>query len=51
MITAFSTKPLRFATLVGFAATLFGFGMFCYVLVRYFTEGFERPAASPSSPR
>jgi glycosyltransferase involved in cell wall biosynthesis len=43
MITAFSTKPLRFATLVGFAATLFGFGMFLYVLVRYFTEGNSVP--------
>jgi undecaprenyl-phosphate 4-deoxy-4-formamido-L-arabinose transferase len=42
-ITAFSTKPLRFATMVGFLATLLGMVLLAYVLVRYFTEGAEVP--------
>ena len=43
MMTGFSTKPLQFASLVGFAFTLFGFGVLCYVLVRYFLQGTPVP--------
>jgi glycosyltransferase involved in cell wall biosynthesis len=43
MITAFSTKPLRFATLVGFTATLFGFGILIYVLVLRIVGGTSVP--------
>jgi undecaprenyl-phosphate 4-deoxy-4-formamido-L-arabinose transferase len=42
-ITAFSTKPLRFATMVGFAATVLGMILLGYVLVRYFAEGAKVP--------
>ena len=34
MMTGFSTVPLQIASLVGFAFTLFGFGVLAYVLVR-----------------
>jgi glycosyltransferase involved in cell wall biosynthesis len=43
MITAFSTQPLRFAAMVGFAATIFGFGTLVYVLIRFATEGGSVP--------
>jgi glycosyltransferase involved in cell wall biosynthesis len=43
MMTGFSTKPLQFASLIGFAFTLFGFGVLCYVLVRYFLQGTPVP--------
>jgi undecaprenyl-phosphate 4-deoxy-4-formamido-L-arabinose transferase len=43
MMTGFSTKPLQFASLVGFFFTLFGFGVLLYVLVRYFLEGTPVP--------
>jgi glycosyltransferase involved in cell wall biosynthesis/ribosomal protein S18 acetylase RimI-like enzyme len=39
MITAFSTRPLRIATSLGFLAILFGIAVFAYVLIRFFTEG------------
>jgi undecaprenyl-phosphate 4-deoxy-4-formamido-L-arabinose transferase len=43
MMTGFSTKPLQIASLIGFAFTLFGFGVLCYVLVRYFLQGAPVP--------
>ena len=43
MMTGFSTKPLQLASLIGFAFTLFGFGVLCYVLVRYFLQGAPVP--------
>lgn len=43
MMTGFSTMPLQIASLVGFAFTLFGFGVLCYVLVRYFLQGAPVP--------
>jgi glycosyltransferase involved in cell wall biosynthesis len=43
MMTGFSTKPLQIASLIGFAFTLFGFGVLCYVLVRYFLQGTPVP--------
>ena len=43
MLTGFSTKPFQFASLVGFVFTLFGFGVLCYVLVRYFLQGTPVP--------
>jgi glycosyltransferase involved in cell wall biosynthesis len=43
MMTGFSTKPLQIASMIGFAFTLFGFGVLCYVLVRYFLEGTPVP--------
>jgi undecaprenyl-phosphate 4-deoxy-4-formamido-L-arabinose transferase len=39
MMTGFSTAPLQLASLVGFAFTLFGVGVFIYVVGRYFLEG------------
>jgi glycosyltransferase involved in cell wall biosynthesis len=43
MMTGFSTMPLQIASLVGFAFTLFGFGVLCYVLIRYFLQGTPVP--------
>jgi undecaprenyl-phosphate 4-deoxy-4-formamido-L-arabinose transferase len=39
ILTGYSTVPLRFASWVGFVMTLFGLGVFIYVLVIYFTLG------------
>ena len=43
MMTGFSTMPLQIASLVGFAFTLFGFGVLCYVVIRYFLQGAPGP--------
>ena len=43
MMTGFSTLPLRFASLMGFAFTLFGIGVLAYVLVRYVVTGGSVP--------
>ncbi|MCI0550337.1 MAG: glycosyltransferase family 2 protein [Anaerolineae bacterium] len=39
ILTGYSTLPLRLASWIGFAMTLFGLGVFVYVLVIYFTLG------------
>lgn len=39
VLTGFSTRPLRAASLIGLAFTLFGFAVLVLVLVRYFAEG------------
>ena len=39
MITGYSGLPLRLASLMGFAMTLFGIGILGYVVVRYFWLG------------
>jgi len=39
ILTGYSTKPLRLASWIGFVMTLFGLGVFVYVLVIYFTLG------------
>ncbi len=39
VLTGFSTIPLRFASVVGFIFTLFGFGILLYVLLRTWLEG------------
>jgi undecaprenyl-phosphate 4-deoxy-4-formamido-L-arabinose transferase len=39
ILIGYSTLPLRFASWVGFGMTLFGLGVFIYVLVIYFTAG------------
>jgi glycosyltransferase involved in cell wall biosynthesis len=39
ILTSYSTRPLRFASWIGFVMTLFGLGIFVYVLVIYFTVG------------
>ena len=39
MMTGFSTAPLQLASLIGFACTLFGLGVFLYVVGRYLLEG------------
>ena len=39
ILTGYSTVPLRFASWVGFVMTLFGLGVFIYVLIVYFTAG------------
>lgn len=43
MMTGFSTLPLQLASLIGFAFTLFGFVVLCYVVVRYLTDGDSVP--------
>lgn len=39
MITGFSALPLQAASVVGFALTLFGGGVFLYVIARYLLQG------------
>jgi undecaprenyl-phosphate 4-deoxy-4-formamido-L-arabinose transferase len=39
MMTGFSTVPLQFASVVGFAFTIFGFLVLVYVVGRYLIEG------------
>jgi len=39
ILIGYSTLPLRFASWLGFAMTLFGLGVFIYVLTVYFTAG------------
>jgi undecaprenyl-phosphate 4-deoxy-4-formamido-L-arabinose transferase len=39
MMTGFSTVPLQLASLIGFGCTLFGIGVFVYVVGRYSLEG------------
>jgi undecaprenyl-phosphate 4-deoxy-4-formamido-L-arabinose transferase len=39
ILTGYSTAPLRFVTIVGFTFTLFGLGLFIFVIVSYFTAG------------
>lgn len=39
MMTGFSVAPLQLASIVGFAFTLFGFGVLIYVVGRYFLFG------------
>jgi glycosyltransferase involved in cell wall biosynthesis len=43
MMTGFSTLPLQFASLIGFAFTLFGFGILAYVLGGYVLKGSSVP--------
>lgn len=43
MMTGFSTLPLQFASLIGFAFTLFGFGILAYVLGGYVLRGNSVP--------
>jgi undecaprenyl-phosphate 4-deoxy-4-formamido-L-arabinose transferase len=39
ILIGYSTLPLRFASWIGFVMTLFGLGVFVYVLIVYFTAG------------
>jgi glycosyltransferase involved in cell wall biosynthesis len=39
ILTGYSTAPLRFASLLGFTLTIFGFGIFTYVVILYLTAG------------
>lgn len=39
ILIGYSTKPLRLASWLGFIMTLFGLGVFIYVVVIYFTAG------------
>jgi len=39
ILTGYSTLPLRFASFIGFFLTLFGFGVFVYVIFVYLTLG------------
>lgn len=43
MMTGFSAWPLRVASFVGFAATLFGIGVLLYVIIRYVQAGGSVP--------
>ena len=43
MITAFSTRPLRLATTMGFVVILFGIAVFLYVIARLVIEGHSVP--------
>ena len=38
VLTSYTTIPLRFASIIGFLFTLFGFGVLVYVLTIYFTD-------------
>lgn len=39
ILTGYSTAPLRFVSLVGFTFTLFGMGLFAFVVTSYFIAG------------
>jgi undecaprenyl-phosphate 4-deoxy-4-formamido-L-arabinose transferase len=39
ILTGYSTMPLRLASFIGFFMTLFGFGIFIYVVITYFAAG------------
>jgi glycosyltransferase involved in cell wall biosynthesis len=39
ILVGYSTKPLRLASWIGFVMTLFGIGIFVYVMVIYFAQG------------
>ena len=39
ILIGFSTKPLRLASWIGFVMTLFGLGVFVYVVIVYFVLG------------
>jgi undecaprenyl-phosphate 4-deoxy-4-formamido-L-arabinose transferase len=39
ILIGYSTLPLRFASWIGFIMTVFGLGVFVYVLIIYFTAG------------
>lgn len=39
LLTGFSTGPLRMASFIGFAFTLFGIGVLCYAIGQYFVSG------------
>jgi undecaprenyl-phosphate 4-deoxy-4-formamido-L-arabinose transferase len=39
VVTAFSTLPLRIASVMGFVMTLFGIGTFLYVIATYILKG------------
>lgn len=43
MVTGFSTAPLRMASILGFCFALFGLGVLCFVIARYFVEGDRTP--------
>jgi undecaprenyl-phosphate 4-deoxy-4-formamido-L-arabinose transferase len=43
MMTGFSTLPLQFASMVGFAFTFIGMAVLTYVMVRYFLNGGSVP--------
>lgn len=43
LLTGFSTRPLRFASFIGFASTLLGLGLLVFVIVRYATAGTAVP--------
>ncbi len=47
MLTGFSTRPLRIATLIGLGTILFGFAVFVWVVVRYMLEGFASVPGFP----
>jgi glycosyltransferase involved in cell wall biosynthesis len=43
MLTGFSVRPLKLASLIGFGATLFGFGVLVWVIGRYLIQGTTVP--------
>jgi undecaprenyl-phosphate 4-deoxy-4-formamido-L-arabinose transferase len=43
MMTGFSTVPLQMASILGFAFTLFGIGVFIYVIGRFLIQGGSVP--------
>jgi glycosyltransferase involved in cell wall biosynthesis len=43
MLTGFTTTPLQWASVLGFAVTLLGMLLFAYVLLRYFMQGVRAP--------
>jgi len=43
LVTGFSVRPLKLASLIGFGATLFGLGVLVYVVGRYLLQGTTVP--------
>jgi len=43
MVTGFSVRPLKLASLIGFGATLFGLGVLAWVVGRYLLQGTTVP--------
>jgi undecaprenyl-phosphate 4-deoxy-4-formamido-L-arabinose transferase len=43
LVTGFTILPLQIASMMGFGLSFFGFGILCYVLIRYFLQGDSVP--------
>ena len=46
LLTGFSTRPLRMASLIGFAFTLLGIGTFIFIVAHHFVTGSSVPGSA-----